>query len=43
MLEPRIIPLVKRPKVWRTDGKLSLFFVDEDGKGTEILEIPSHI
>jgi hypothetical protein len=43
MLEPRIITLVKRPKVGRTDGKLALFLIDEDGKETEILKMPSHI
>jgi len=43
MLKPRIITLVERPKVWDTDSKLSLFLIDEDGKGTEILKMPSHI
>jgi hypothetical protein len=30
MLKPRVIPLVERPKVGNTDGKLTLFFVDEN-------------
>jgi hypothetical protein len=43
VLKPRVIPLIERPKVRDTDGKLVFLVIDKHGKGTEIGQMPSHI